>query len=433
MTDDTIPNEQSLNLNLNQNLNLSAQCHLNRNQCDLKPRDNSQLDNRQFKKSPRDLIVFGEDWGGQPSSTQQLIKHLARNRKVVWINSIGLRQPQFCKQDIKRLWQKISAAMASVMSNKQQQTVNDNHNHYDNNFVVINPTTMPAPRAAITRYLAAQLLAYQIRQVLNTSRLHQPVLWISLPTAVDIVGKLGESAVVYYCCDDFNSLEGVDHHTVSQREQQLANCADLILATSDLLHAKFSNKPVVTVEHGVDFKLFSQPSQRASDLPTNNNPTAGYYGSIASWLDLELLQQTIAQLPNWNFVFIGKITVDVSVLRQYSNVYFIDNKPHHLLPSYSQHWTASLLPFKINDQILACNPFKLREYLAAGRPIISTNFPALLSYQPLIDVVNNSQQMVAALQRARCHDQIDPRKRQAVINHTWQDRANQVAKLVDNL
>jgi len=425
MTDDTIANA----LNLSQNL--SGQCHLNRNKCDKK----------QLNKSPRDLIVFGEDWGGQPSSTQQLIKHLACNRKVVWVNSIGLRQPQFCKQDIKRLWQKISATITSTMNNKQQQTINDNdndndndnHNHYDNNFVVVNPTTMPAPRSAITRYITAKLLAYQVRQVLNTLRLHQPVLWISLPTAVDIVGKLGESAVVYYCCDDFNSLEGVDHHTVSQREQQLANCADLILATSDLLHAKFSNKPVVTVEHGVDFKLFSQPSQRASDLPTNNNPTAGYYGSIASWLDLELLQQTIAQLPNWNFVFIGKITVDVSVLRQYSNVYFIDNKPHHLLPSYSQHWTASLLPFKINGQILACNPFKLREYLAAGRPIISTNFPALLSYQPLIDVVNNSQQMVAALQRARCHDQIDPRKRQAVINHTWQDRANQVAKLVDNL
>lgn len=386
-------------------------------------------------KTAKDLVVFGEDWGALPSSTQQLIKHLARNRKIIWVNSIGLRQPTFCWHDIKRMWHKVKAVLCSA----QERTDNQSTHHADPQFMVINPTAIPAPRAAITRYVSAKILAYQVTHAIKQAQLNAPILWISLPTAVDIVGKLSESAVVYYCCDDFNALAGVDHDTVNQREQQLADCADLILTASEVLRAKFSHKvkfdqkTVVTVEHGVDFNLFSQPTLRATDLPQNDKPTAGFYGSIAGWIDLELLQQTISQLPDWNFVFVGAITVDVSVLCQYKNVYFISSKPHNQLASYSQHWTVSLLPFQINSQILACNPFKLREYLAAGRPIVSTPFPALIPYQQLIDVVTNSQQMVAALQRARDVQGFDPLKRQAVINQTWEIRAAQVANLVDDL
>jgi len=371
----------------------------------------------------RDLIVFGEDWGGLPSSTQQLIKHLAQTRKVIWVNSIGLRQPKLNTRDIKRLWHKITSMSISTPDQRPK----------DCDFVIANAKTWPAPRGLIMRWICAQLLSYQMRAVIKRSALAAPILWISLPTAVDIVGKLGESAVVYYCCDDFNALAGVDHQTVNLREQQLAKCADLILTSSDMLRVKFASRSPVTIEHGVDFTLFSTPAVRATDLPCNDQPTAGYYGSISSWLDLELLQQTIAQMPDWNFVLIGDITIDVSIMRQYSNVYFLASKAHELLPRYSQHWTASLLPFRQNRQIEACNPFKLREYLAAGRPIISTPFPALSRYRHLVDVVDTPAQMIAALRRAGNSCDIDPLMRQAVVNETWQIRAAQVARLVDSL
>ncbi len=372
----------------------------------------------------RDLIVFGEDWGGLPSSTQQLIKHLSKTRQVIWVNSIGLRQPKLCKHDLKRALDKILAVGAQKAPKMADSS---------DRFTVINPKTIPAPVGFFSRYIAAALLSYQIRRVIKQTMLVNPILWISLPTAVDVVGKLGESAVVYYCCDDFSALQGVDHETVVSREKQLANDADLVLTSSKVLTAKFNRRNTITIEHGVDFKLFATPTNPAPDLPNNGRPTAGYYGSISAWLDLALLDEIISRLPHWNFVFIGEISVDVSLLRRHHNVHFLGPRPHHQLPKYSQHWTASLLPFLHNRQIEACNPFKLREYLAAGRPIISTKFPALSPYLQFIDVVDGASEMVLALKKASNTKHTDQLKRQSVACDSWQVRADKVARFMDRL
>ncbi|MCV6005488.1 hypothetical protein OFO99_39220, partial [Escherichia coli] len=78
------------------------------------------------------------------------------------------------------------------------------------------------------------------------------ILWLSLPTAVDAIGTVGERAVVYYCGDDFASLVGVDHGPVSRLEAELAARADLILAASPALRAKFPPGKTALVPHGVD-------------------------------------------------------------------------------------------------------------------------------------------------------------------------------------
>ncbi|NRA60334.1 MAG: glycosyltransferase family 1 protein [Psychrobium sp.] len=369
-----------------------------------------------------DLVVFGEDWGGLPSSTQQLISHIAIDRRVIWVNSIGLRQPTCQLKDLKRVWAKLGQL---IFPSKETKRTN-------RQFLVANVKTIPAPTSAIVRYLTSLYLSYQLKKLMRQQHIVAPILWISLPTAVDVVGRLNESAVVYYCCDDFNALAGVDHHTVSQREQQLVKCADLIITSSDVLALKFPNKNTEIVPHGVDYQLFSTPVPRAKDLPSNK-PIAGYYGSISSWIDLELLSETIAQMPQWNFVFIGDICVDVSVLTCYSNVYFLGRKEHNKLPCYSQHWQASLLPFRDNNQIKACNPFKLREYLATGKPIISTYFPALRPYKSLIEVVSNASQMIAALTRVSSQPVYDARKPSAVAHQTWQARAAKINQLMERL
>jgi len=370
-----------------------------------------------------DLVVFGEDWGGLPSSTQQLISHIGIDRKVIWVNSIGLRQPRAQIKDIKRVWTKlcqlVHPAPVSGTTNSQ--------------FIVTSIKTIPAPKSAIVRAFAALYMSYQLKSIMKRHQIDAPILWISLPTAVDIVGRLNERAVIYYCCDDFNALAGVDHETVSQREQQLINCADLIITSSDVLARKFSQHSSVTIPHGVDFQLFNQPVARANDLPNSNKPIAGYYGSISSWLDLELLHDTIAQMPHWNFVFIGSVDVDVTQLKIFPNVYFLGSKPHDELPRYSQHWQASLLPFRDNSQIKACNPFKLREYLAAGRPVISTPFPALKPYQSLISVVESASQMVKALTTITHQQDCDARRPNAVADQTWQARAAKINGLLEHL
>lgn len=379
-----------------------------------------------------DLIVFAEDWGALPSSTQHIIKELAKSRKVVWINSIGLRQPTFCLRDIKRLWHKLTASKQTCLSN---EFATKTDNKPSEQFHIVNPKTIPAPQSKLARALAKQLLKWQIQPVLAKTQLQSPILWTSLPTAVDLAGSFDEHALVYYCGDDFSGLAGVDHHTVTAREKELVDKADLIIASSQSLVDGFNKHSAQLLTHGVDQTLFTTPCQRALDLPDAKH-IAGFYGSISNWLDMRLLSETIQQLPEWQFVFIGKIETDISEINHFKNVTFLGPRPHHLLPSYSQHWTASLLPFVDNKQIQACNPLKLKEYLAAGRPVISTSFNAITPYRALIQVADNSAAMVEALRLStQLTDlaEFTPALRQQTTNKSWQARAQQVEQWLGKL
>lgn len=371
----------------------------------------------------RDLIVFGEDWGGLPSSTQHLVKHLAHNRKVVWVNSIGLRQPKADLHDIKRAWQKLTSTRRST--NK----ITTNLALPSANFHIVHPRTLPAPRSRTARWLAAELLVTQIKPVIEAAGLHTPILWTSLPTAVDLAGRLGESALVYYCGDDFSALAGVDHDTVTRREHSLVGKADLILAASEKLCQRFPTARTRLLSHGVDHELFSQPAPRAMDLPNDGRPIAGFYGSISKWLDLELLREVALRLPDWHFVFIGKTVVDTRSLSALANVNFLGEREHHLLPQYSQHWTASLLPFVDNQQIRACYPLKLMEYLSAGRPIVSTAFPAVLPYRGLAQIAVTPQAFTEALTNTtQLHrlSRFQHTLRAQVAQQSWSARAAQL-------
>lgn len=383
-----------------------------------------------------DLIVFGEDWGGLPSSTQHLISQLAKQRKVVWVNSIGLRQPKFNWHDIKRVLIKLSKNIIRKKNADLNNQTEKKTNVTSDNFHIVYPRTLPAPRSRLARWLAVRLLVYQIKPVVKSARLNSPVLWISLPTAVDLAGKLGESALLYYCGDDFSALAGVDHDTVTKREKECSKKADLILYASEKLSDKFPASRSKLLTHGVDYSLFSEPVPRARDMPDNGRPIAGFYGSISEWLDIEILQKTIQKMTDWDFVFIGKAVIDISPLTAFKNVKMLGERAHHLLPSYSQHWNASLLPFVNNAQIRACNPLKLSEYLAAGRPIISTSFPAMHAYRHLVQVANSSDAMIEALRSSRYLDSIpvfSAALKNTMIKNSWADKAQQAAKWIDAL
>jgi len=382
----------------------------------------------------RDLIVFAEDWGGLPSSTQHLINHLAKHRKIVWVNSIGLRRPKFGWQDIKRALNKLRG---KKLSHTDRYTTDENSKALpSNNFSIVYPRTLPAPRSRPGRWLATWLLKKQIIPVVKKANLKSPILWVSLPTAVDVAGKLGESALVYYCGDDFSALAGVDHDTVSKREKELVEKASLIISASEKLCEKFPASRSLLLPHGVDYTLFAEPAPRAADLPDDGRPIAGFYGSISAWLDIKMLQETIKKMPNWHFVFIGKPVVDISKLTDFSNVHMLGEREHHQLPSYSQHWTASLLPFIDNAQIRSCNPLKLSEYLAAGRPVISTEFPAIAPFRGLIQIANNSEAMIEALKYSQHVSHLPgfPKAlRNAVSKNSWEVSAKKTSQWLETL
>ncbi|WFB46562.1 glycosyltransferase [Vibrio coralliilyticus] len=370
----------------------------------------------------RDLIVFGEDFGGLPSSTQHIVSRLAANRKVLWVNSIGLRQPKLNKKDFARAFAKLLGQSKKGYSSKNEQL--------STNITVVNLKTIPAPKSSWAREIAKSMLLVQLKPIIEKLGLTKPILWTSLPTAADLCGNLDEAAVVYYCGDDFNSLAGVDHETVSNHERKLAEKAHLILGASEEICKKFDGLKTAHIPHGVDYELFNTSISRARDLPLDGKPIAGFYGSISQWLDYKLIAQVCLDNPHWNFVFIGPLELDHNPLPNFPNVFYLGPKPHRELPRYSQHWDASMLPFLFNDQIQACSPLKLMEYLAAGTPVVTTPFPALAPYRSHVSIANDARQFSQSLNQVLSIENTDT---EIVRRDSWDARSRVVNQLLESL
>ncbi|WP_067522191.1 glycosyltransferase [Endozoicomonas ascidiicola] len=370
-----------------------------------------------------DFVVFGEDWGAFPSSTQHLIRHLMPKHRVIWVNSIGLRAPKLTFRDTKRLFLK---AWSMFRYNRQRPKChNDAKNPY-----IIEPLALPFHQFRVVRKLNQYLLSQQINKVIKQQDFSQITLLISLPTAADLVGCFGEKKIIYYCGDDFEALEHVDHQPVSLLEQELAHKADLIVTASQNIAKKFPAHKTVALPHGVDYQLFSTPTDAPKDTP-NSGYVAGFYGTISSWIDTELLSATAKTMPQWQFVLIGHVKVDITLLKDLPNVHFLGFKPHHELPAYVQHWDVALLPFQRNPQIEACNPLKLKEYLASGTPVAATRFPAAEEYQHAIAIQSPGEDFSNVITRAYLQQNKAAFRRQLVADKTWQHRADQLEDLIE--
>lgn len=382
------------------------------------------------------MIVFGEDWGGLPSSTQHIIRQMADNYRITWINSLGLRSPRATWHDVKRI---IDKAVRMLKPNKDRaaKTQKTTEHHQQLLEKVVEPRYLPFPGNPLARRINRRLLTKLLQaQIDDTPSGARPVIWISLPNAVDALYYLKEiglqnARIIYYCCDDFASLSGVDHKAIVKLEKELMEKADVIVATNPLLLEKMPKNKAFEVPHGVDTALFFNPVERAADLP-EGKPIAGFYGSIAQWVDVRLLSAVAKRLPQWNFVFIGTVKTDIRQLSELNNVFFLGPRPHHELPTYSQHWQASMLPFVKSGQIEACNPLKLREYLAAGKPVVATDFPAARDYQEHVCIADDAERFAEALQASLAEKPVMwALRRRRMSGESWQAVARRINGLIE--
>ncbi|MEQ8584973.1 MAG: glycosyltransferase [Thalassobaculaceae bacterium] len=378
----------------------------------------------------RPLVMFGEDWDGLPSSTRHLARRFAETRRVVWVNSIGLRRPRLTLSDGARAARKVAGMLrprpvpAPCGSDGTQRALPEN-------ITVLDPKAVSWPGNPIAGAVNRRTLGAQLRRTLSDLRIDRPVLWTSLPTAVDVVGELNESAVVYYCCDDFSGLEGVDHGPVTRLEKRMVSMSDLVFTTNDALADKLSPKHHASLPHGVDADLFSQPADRPADLPEGK--VAVFYGSLASWIDVPGLAALARQRPDWTLVLIGAVQTDLTPLDGLSNVRLLGSRPHNALPGYVQHADAALLPFRDTPQIRACNPLKLREYLASGSPVISTDFRALDPYREVVQVAGDVGGFASQLDRIDGSPEARERRLDTVRAETWEARARYALAEIDGI
>jgi glycosyltransferase involved in cell wall biosynthesis len=317
----------------------------------------------------RDVLCFSHDWTGDPLSKTHLMKLLARDNRVLWVNSIGYRAPTASAADLGRAWRKLKAAASPLT-----EPVPNLH--------VLSPLAVPAWGSPAVRAFNRTVLRGQVRRAMRKLRFRRPINWVFNPAAAVLAGSLGEDRVIYYCVDEYTAFAGVPSESLIELERGLLRRADLVVVSAErLLRSKGPyNRRTVLVRHGVDFDHFRTALDPATDVPADirhlPRPVIGYFGLMSpDWVDVPLLQAVARHFAGGSLVLLGKVAMDLGALARMPNVHVLGRKPYGALPAYCKGFDAAVIPFPVSEVTLNANPLKAREYLAAGLPVVSTPIP----------------------------------------------------------
>jgi glycosyltransferase involved in cell wall biosynthesis len=374
----------------------------------------------------QNIICFAKDWSEDPTSNNHVMRMLARQNRVLWLNSIATRRPNFgSRNDLGKIGRKLRYFARGPQA-------------ADESLWVYTPIVLPFPHSVAATRLNREILRGTL--TLLRRRLHMDgfQLWTFLPTAVEYVGRLGESMVVYYCTDEWSQFSNVDGVRMSAMERALCERADVVFTTSrTLLEKKRAFNPETHLaSHGVDHAHFARSLDDATavapELADLRGPVLGFLGLIQDWVDVELLAYLARERPEWNLVVVGKALCDTSSLAGLRNVRMVGRKPYAELPAYCKAFSVGLIPFRSNELTRNVNPIKLREYLSAGLPVVSSGVPEVKHYPEWCAHAETHAEFLAACERALAEDSPERRqaRSQAMLAETWERKVAELAEHV---
>ena len=374
------------------------------------------------------IVAFAKDWHEDPTSNHHVLRELAKTRRVLWLNSIATRAPVLkSSRDLGKIRRKLREFAKGPVN-------------VENDLWVMTPLALPLHHVPAARAVNRHVLRATIRTLRLRLGIGRFQLWTFLPTTADYVGALGEDAAIYYCVDEWSLFRYLNREQTVAAERALLSKVDAVFAiNSALADAKRPfNANTHVAPHGVDHALFARALAPATvvppDLDAIPHPRIGFYGTLRDWVDFELLAHVARARPDWHLILIGQQLDDLSTIRGIANIHLLGQRPHDTLPAYCKGFDVGMIPYRIDERMTFVNPLKLREYLSAGLPVVSTPVPEVARF-PQAHVASTPADFVAAIERALRETGSEARKERsaAMQSETWAARVSQVAATVDEM
>lgn len=245
-----------------------------------------------------------------------------------------------------------------------------------------------------------------LRHLLQSEGVGSFVAWYYTPMALPLARGLAPALTVYDCMDELSAFRGAPRELLV-REQELLSAADLMFTGGPSLYrAKRGRHPDVhCFPSSVDaahFRAAHDPRIEADDIEALPRPRLGFYGVIDERMDLELIAAVAEARPQWQIVLVGPVVkIDPESLPRAHNIHYVGQRGYAELPSYLAGWDVCLLPFARNEATRFISPTKTLEYMAAGKPIVSTPIADVAEpYGDVVYLAETADAFVAACERA---------------------------------
>jgi glycosyltransferase involved in cell wall biosynthesis len=379
----------------------------------------------------RHIVCIGfADWDAELWTNQHhLMARLAGRNRVLFVESLGLRRPQLAGRDVRRIGRRLRRGLAGPRA--------------VDGLTVLSPLVVPLHGRPRARRANAALLRGQVTRAARRLGMRHPLLWSYVPQAGALVDALVPERVIYHCVDDIAAQKGVDGAAFRRAEARFAARADLVIASAPALAERMRTLSgnVLHAPNVADTELFAtalEPGPVDPALAALPRPRVVFTGAVvATKLDFDLLASVARARPDWSFALVGPVGAgdpgtDVSGLAALPNLHLLGSRRYQELPAVLRGADAGLIPYAVNRLTRSIFPMKVREYLAAGLPVVSTELPALAGTRDVLTAVDADAAVARLDEALATYTPAGRRARSArAREHSWDRRLEEIAVALD--
>jgi glycosyltransferase involved in cell wall biosynthesis len=378
----------------------------------------------------RDIVCVGfSDWNATILTNEQhLLTRMAADNTILFVESLGLRRPQIAGRDLRRMARRL------VRGVRPPRAVDGLH--------VLSPLVLPLHDVAAAQRFNAYILPRLVARAARGLGMRNPLLWSFVPQADVLVDALQPSKILFYNDDDHGAKKGIDAESFYAAEARFAPRADAILCSAPEISARMRqvNDHVYDAPNVADTRMFATALQdgpidpAVAALP---GPRIVFVGAIqAHTVDVPLVTALAAARPDWSLVFVGPVGTgdpgtDVGAMAAMPNVHLLGPRRYAELPAVLRGADATMLPYLTGGAMRSVFPMKTYEYLASGRPVVTTPLPALADVPDLLRA-RTATEFAARLQTAMDDDSATARRQRSdsVQAHSFDARIDQIGRVL---
>jgi glycosyltransferase involved in cell wall biosynthesis len=285
---------------------------------------------------------------------------------------------------------------------------------------------LPAAQPDSVRHGSLRML---LLQLMAARKIDRPLFWYYTPMALEYSRAISHSGIVFDCMDELSAFSGAPPSLVALERELLSTATIVFTGGQSLYERKRQTHPRVHVfPSSVDVAHFARaraPQPEPADQAAIPHPRLGFCGVVDERMDLSLIEAVARQREQWHQVILGPcVKIDEASLPRLPNIHYLGMKRYDDLPAYLSGWDVALLPFARNESTRFISPTKTPEYLAAGRPVVSTSIADVVrpyGQLALAGIADEPAHFVAAVERALVTDRDEwlPRVDRFLAGLSW--------------